>query len=49
MWHLATGRELLSIPMANAGKYLQFSKDGKHLIVTTEDDWLLAVGADYAE
>jgi WD40 repeat protein/predicted Ser/Thr protein kinase len=38
LWHIATRRELLSIDFPQAGMFVQFSRDGKHLAVTTDND-----------
>jgi hypothetical protein len=38
--HLATARELVSIPRPDAGALLEFSPDGRWLAVTAEDNSL---------
>jgi hypothetical protein len=38
LWHLETQRELLSIDMPEAGAFIEFTGDGRHLAVTTEDN-----------
>jgi WD40 repeat protein len=38
LWHLPTCRELISLDLPRAGKFLQFSHDGKYLAVTTSDN-----------
>jgi WD40 repeat protein/tRNA A-37 threonylcarbamoyl transferase component Bud32 len=38
LWHVATLRELLSIDLPHAGMFVQFSPDGTHLAVSTEDN-----------
>jgi WD40 repeat protein/serine/threonine protein kinase len=43
MWHVATGRVLLKIPLPNAGRFLEFSPDGKRLIVMLEDNRLISL------
>jgi WD40 repeat protein len=40
LWHLPTQRELLSIPMPDAGGFLEFSPDGRKLVVTAENNTL---------
>jgi WD40 repeat protein/predicted Ser/Thr protein kinase len=37
-WHVQTRRELLSIEKPNAGMFLQFSPDGRHLAVSEDGD-----------
>jgi WD40 repeat protein/tRNA A-37 threonylcarbamoyl transferase component Bud32 len=37
LWHLETQRELLSIDMPKAGTFIEFTGDGRHLAVTTEE------------
>ena len=37
LWHMATQRELLSVEMPNAGKFMEFTGDGRRLAVTTEE------------
>jgi WD40 repeat protein len=38
LWHLPTCRQLVSLDLPRAGKFVQFSPDGKHLAVTTSDN-----------
>ncbi len=38
LWHLATYRELIAMELPRAGKFVQFSPDGRHLAVTTSDN-----------
>lgn len=40
LWHLPTRRELVSIPMPDAGAFLEFSPDGRKLVVTAENNTL---------
>ena len=37
-WHLATLRELLTLGEPEAGLYLEFTQDGRHLVFTTRDN-----------
>jgi WD40 repeat protein len=37
LWHVATQRELLSLDLPNAGKFMEFTGDGRRLAVTTEE------------
>jgi len=45
LWHLPTRRELISLPLPYAGRHLQFSPDGKHLLVNTDEEKLLILDA----
>ncbi len=45
LWHLPTMREVYSQPLPHAGQHLQFSPDGKRLIVNTKEDKLLILEA----
>lgn len=36
--HLATGQQMLTVPMADAGSFLAFSPDGRRLVITRETD-----------
>ena len=38
LWHLATRRELLTLNFPHAGGYLQFTPDGRHLVVRADND-----------
>jgi WD40 repeat protein len=38
LWHLETQRELLSIEMPKAGAFIDFTGNGRHLGITTEED-----------
>jgi WD40 repeat protein len=35
LWHLPTLREVVSLEVPDAGQFLQFSSDGRHLGLTT--------------
>ena len=45
LWHLPTLREVFSEALPHAGRHLQFSPDGKRLVVNTDEDKLLILEA----
>jgi len=45
LWHLPTLREVYSEAMPHVGQHLQFSPDGHHLAVATDDDRLILLDA----
>ncbi len=45
LWHLSTQRELLSLDLPGAFRYLQFSPDGRYLAVTMSGDSVRFFGA----
>jgi eukaryotic-like serine/threonine-protein kinase len=45
LWHLPTMREVLSQPLPHAGQHVQFSPDGKRLVINTDEDKLLILEA----
>jgi WD40 repeat protein len=45
LWHLPTLREVYSEALPHAGRHVQFSPDGRHLAVTTDEDTVYLLDA----